>query len=200
MLKYLTGLFQSPNDTWQNVHDQALSVREVYMPYLVLLAAVPAVCIFLGGSQVGWTIGSGDITRLTVSSALFVGIATYLALLVGIFCLGYAIQWMSKTYGVEPSLGTCVAFAALIISPLMIAGAVALYPSLWVYMLVFLAALGYSVYLLYGGLPIVLGISQEQGFVYSSAILTVGLVMFVALLGTTVVVWVSGAGPVFIRG
>jgi len=164
MLKYLKGLFQSPGDTWQNVHDQSLSIKEVYVPYLVLLAAIPAVCIFLGGSQVGWTIGDGDATRLTVGSAAFVGIATYFALLVGIFLLGYSIHWMSKTYG-----------------------------------LVFLVALAYSVYLLYGGLPIVLGITQEQGFVYSSAILTVGLVMFVALLGTTVVVWSNGLGPVYVR-
>ncbi len=200
MLKYLAGLFQSPSNTWQDVHEQTISVREVYVPFLAFLAAIPAVSIFFGGSQIGWTIGSGDPTRLTTGSALFVGVATYFALLVGIFCLGYAIQWMSKTYGVEPKLGTCVGFAALIISPLMIAGAVALYPSLWIYMVVFLVALAYSVYLLYGGLPIVLGISQEQGFVYSSAILTVGLVMFVALLGTTVVVWLSGVGPVFVRG
>jgi len=199
MLKYLTGLFQNPNDTWQSVHDQTISIREVYVPYLVLLAAIPAICIFLGGSQVGWTIGSGDTTRLTAASAMFVGVATYLALLVGIFLLGYSIHWMSKTYGVEPKLGTCVGFAALVISPMMLAGVVAIYPSLWIYMMVFLVALAFSVYLLYGGLPIVLGISQEQGFVYSSAILTVGLVMFVALLGTTVVVWANGLGPVYIR-
>ncbi|MGB0865547.1 MAG: Yip1 family protein [Granulosicoccaceae bacterium] len=199
MLKYLKGLFQSPGDTWQNVHDQSLSIKEVYVPYLVLLAAIPAVCIFLGGSQVGWTIGDGDATRLTVGSAAFVGIATYFALLVGIFLLGYSIHWMSKTYGVEPSLDKCVAFAALVISPMMLAGVIAVYPSLWIYMLVFLVALAYSVYLLYGGLPIVLGITQEQGFVYSSAILTVGLVMFVALLGTTVVVWSNGLGPVYVR-
>lgn len=199
MLKYMTGLFQSPSNTWQTVHDEAISIRDVYVPYLVLLAAIPAVCIFLGGSQVGWAIGSGDTTRLTASSAMFVGVATYFALLVGIFLLGYSIQWMSKTYGVEPKLGTCVGFAALVISPMMLAGIVAIYPSLWIYMLVFLVALSYSVYLLYGGLPIVLGISSEQGFVYSSAILTVGLVMFVALLGTTVVVWSNGMGPVFVR-
>lgn len=199
MLKYFAGLFQNPRDTWQSVHDQSLSIKDVYVPYLVLLAAIPAVCIFLGGSQVGWAIGDGDTTRLTTGSALMVGVATYTALLVGIFVLGYAIQWMSKTYGVEPQLGTCVAFAALIISPMMLAGVVAIYPSLWIYMLVFLVALAFSVYLLYGGLPIVLGITQEQGFVYSSAILTVGLVMFVALLGTTVVVWSNGMGPVYVR-
>lgn len=199
MLKYLAGLFQSPRATWQNVHDQSVSIREVYLPYLMFLAAIPAVCIFFGGSQVGWSIGDGDATRLTVGSAAFVGVATYFALLVGIFLLGYSIQWMSKTYGVEPSLGKCVGFAALVISPMMLAGAIAVYPSLWIYMLVFLVALTYSVYLLYGGLPIVLGITPEQGFVYSSAILTVGLVMFVALLGTTVVVWSNGLGPVFVR-
>lgn len=199
MLKYLAGLFQSPSDTWQSVHDQSLSIKDVYVPYLVLLAAIPAICIFLGGSQVGWAIGDGDTTRLTTGSALMVGVATYAALLVGIFVLGFSIQWMSKTYGVEPKLGTCVAFAALIISPMMLAGVVAIYPSLWIYMVVFLVALAFSVYLLYGGLPIVLGITQEQGFVYSSAILTVGLVMFVALLGTTVVVWSNGMGPVYVR-
>jgi len=92
-------------------------------------------------------------------------------------------------------------YCALLIGtfPMMFAGVVALIPSLWLYMIVFLVALAYTVYLLYGGLPVVLGISAERGFVYSSAILTVGLVMFVALLAITVLVWSFGLGPVFIR-
>lgn len=200
MLNYLAGVYFHPRNTWEQIHKRTMGVAEVYLPCLALLAAVPALAIYFGASHIGWTIGNSDPIRLTTTSAFFAAAATYCALLIGTFVLGHAIRWMSHTYGVKNlRLGTSVCFAAIVLSPMMFAGVVALIPSLWLYMIVFLVALAYTVYLLYGGLPVVLGISAERGFVYSSAILTVGLVMFVALLAITVLVWSFGLGPVFIR-
>jgi hypothetical protein len=45
--------------------------------------------------------------------------------------------------------------------------------------------------------PIVMGISAERGFLFSSAVLAVGLVALVGLLASTVVLWSYGLGPSF---
>src|SRR6187431_2944396 len=47
----------------------------------------------------------------------------------------------------------------------------------------------YTVYLLYSGLHIFMKIPEDEGFVYASSILTIGLVMFVALMAITVLIW-----------
>jgi hypothetical protein len=47
--------------------------------------------------------------------------------------------------------------------------------------------------------PIMMGISEDRGFLFSSAVLAVGLVAFVALLATTAILWGMGLEPQFTR-
>jgi len=42
-------------------------------------------------------------------------------------------------------------------------------------------------------------ILADKGFMFASAVLTVGLVMFVALLAISVVIWSMGIGPVYVN-
>ena len=37
----------------------------------------------------------------------------------------------------------------------------------------------------------------EQGFIYASSVVTVGLVLLVCVLAATAILWGSGFGPVF---
>ena len=72
-----------------------------------------------------------------------------------------------------------------------------LYPVLWLNMLVGLPALAYTVYLLYSGVPVMMGISKERGFLFASAVLAVGPVMLVGGAGGERDPWGIGVGPVF---
>lgn len=65
-------------------------------------------------------------------------------------------------------------------------------------MAVGIAAIAYAVYLLYQGLPILMKIPEERGFMFASSVLTVGLVMFVGLLAISVVIWSMGIGPQYV--
>ncbi len=57
------------------------------------------------------------------------------------------------------------------------------------------AAVCYTVYLLYVGLPTFMNIASEEGFMFSSSVLSVGLVVLVAIMAFTVVLWGIGIGP-----
>jgi hypothetical protein len=63
---------------------------------------------------------------------------------------------------------------------------------------VFILAACYSVYLIYEGIPILMNIPKERGFIYASSVLTIGLVLAVVVLVAAVIVWSSGMGPVYI--
>ena len=80
---------------------------------------------------------------------------------------------------------------------MMLAGIILLYPQLWVVASVFIVAACYSVYLIYEGIPILMNIPKERGFIYASSVITVGLVLAVVVLVATVIVWGSGFGPVY---
>lgn len=52
-------------------------------------------------------------------------------------------------------------------------------------------------YLIYEGVPILMSLDKDRAFMYSSSIVTVGLVLMVTAMIATVIIWGMGLGPVF---
>ena len=196
MVSNVFGIIFSPTETWSRIGEQSKTSNWALL-HILILAAIPAVAGYYGAVHIGWTIGDSPTRYMTQDSALKVFIPSYFAQIAVILILGHAIQWMAQTYGSRPDRRQSLALAAYSATPLFLAGFAALYPSLWLFMLAGLAAIGYSVYLLYAGVPIVMQISSEQGFVFSSAILTIGLVMLMGLMVVTVLAWSFGLTPIF---
>lgn len=180
-----------PKDEWKSIRDERCTIGKCYCSHVLLLAALPAIAYFIGTSQVGWVIGAKSV-RLSTESALQIAGLTYLTMLVGVFAMGKAIHWMSQTYGATQNLPQSIALAAYTATPLFLTGIMLIYPILWLNLLIGLMALAYTIYLLYIGLPIMMKISQERGFLFASAVMGVGLVMLVAVLAATVVLWDMG--------
>ncbi len=202
VLTHVLGIFTNPTRQFEEIRDKDCTVKNCYMSHVLILAAIPAIAGFIGATQIGWTPGasSQSAAKLTVGSALQMCLAAYFAALAGIYIIGRSVHWMASTYGIEnPDEGKCIMMVAYVATPMLVAGVLGLFPSLWLYMTGLLAAIAYSTYLLYTGLPVVLGLPSDRGFFFSSAVLTVVLVVFVGILIATVVLWGFGLGPEFIR-
>jgi hypothetical protein len=197
VLKHIWGLFVNPKREWVSIRDDECTLGKCYAVHVMILAAIPAISGFIGTTQFGWQIGAGDPVKLTLESAGMISILYYLAMLVGVFAIGWMIHWMGGTYGVDVPLSQCVVLAAYTATPLFLIGIMELYPVLWVNLVVGIVALAYTVYLLYSGVPIMMDISEDRGFLFSSAVLAVGLVAFVALLAVTAILWGMGLEPQF---
>jgi hypothetical protein len=197
IFKHIVGLFTNPKREWEAIRDDKCTIGKCYAMHVLILAAIPAVSGFIGTTQIGWQIGAGDPIKLTTQSALIIALLYYLAMLVGVFSMGWMIHWMGNTYGTDASLSQSVVLAAYTATPLFLIGIMELYPVLWLNMVIGLPALAYTVYLLYTGLPIMMGVSEDRGFLFSSAVLAVGLVAFVALLVVTALLWGFGLEPAF---
>jgi len=195
LIKYLLGLLLNPKAGWKAIRQQDKSIAACYLELVIFLALIPPFAGFYGTTQIGWQLGWQEPVKLTVVSALVISILYYFAILLAVFAVGKGIHWMANTYGASPTLAECVKLAAFTATPLLLIGIVQFYPVLWVNFLAGLPALAYTVYLLYTGVPIIMGISAERGFLFSSAVLTFGLVAFVALLVFTVILWGFGFGP-----
>ena len=111
--------------------------------------------------------------------------------------IGFFIHWMSDTYGAESSLTRGIVIAGLTATPLFIAGLVGFYPLLWLDLLIGVAAVSWSVYLMYLGIPIVMNIPEERGFLFSSAVLAIAMVILICLMVGSVILWDFGAAPAF---
>ena len=196
-LQHIIGLFTDPANQWVKIRDQHKMQGKSSVAHIFILALIPAVSGYIGTTQVGWRIGVGDPIKITGDSGLAIAIIYYLALLVGIFTIGWVIHLLGKAYELEKPLPLCIALAAYTATPLFLIGIMQVYPVLWLNMLIGLPALAYTVFLLYSGLPIVMEIPPEKGFLYSSAVLAVGLIALVSLLAMTALLWGMGLQPVF---
>jgi hypothetical protein len=196
LLRHIWGLFASPVNEWRAIRDRNISANIAFI-YALLLAAIPAVCGFVGTTQHGWEVGGGVQVSLTTQSAAVIAVLYYLVLLAAVFSVGWMIRWMGETYGAMQPFTRCLVLAVFIPVPLFLAGFFQLYPVLWLNLIVGIPALSYTVFLLYIGIPIMMEIPQERGFLFASAVLAFGLIGLVGVLAVTVLLWGIGIGPVF---
>ncbi len=124
-------------------------------------------------------------------------VGMYVGLIAGVFVLAYLVYWMSKTFDAKPSYTQALELAAYTATPLFMVGVAVLIPVLWFIMVIGLIGLSYSVYLLYTGVPILMNIPEEKGFIYASSVVTAGLVLLVALMTSSIILWSIGFGPAY---
>ena len=198
MIQHTFGLLVRPSAQWRTVADLPESSFKTLVLYPCFLAILPAVAWFYGTSQVGWTVGEhGETIKLTTQSARQICILFYLTMVACVAIIGFFIHWMSDTYGAESSLTRGIVIAGLTATPLFIAGLVGFYPLLWLDLLVGVAAVSWSVYLMYLGIPIIMKIPEERGFLFSSAVIAMSLVILICLMVGSVILWDFGAAPAF---
>lgn len=198
MIQHGLALLVQPHTAWQRVAQLPSASFNKLALFPLIMALLPAVAWYYGTSRIGWTVGSSeDAIRLTESSAFEISVLFYFVMIGSIAIIGYFIHWMSETYGANSSLIKGIVIAGLTCSPLFLTGLVGFYPLLWVDLLIGVVALSWATYLLYLGIPIVMNIPEERGFLFSSAIIAIALVIFVGILVVTVILWEYGFAPEF---
>jgi len=192
-LQHLMGVLYHPKKEWRAIESEHYTATHIFLAQISVLALIPAVSLFIGTTQIGWSISGGEYVKLSVASALPAAIAFYFAMWVGVGFIAWTIHWMEKTYGGKVGMDECVALTVFTATPLFLAGLSGLYPVLWFNVAVGLAAVCYSVYLLYSGVPEIMHIPEDRAFFFSTSILTVGLCVLVGMIATSVIVWVEMA-------
>lgn len=204
LLTHTFGMLFRPHAEWDVIRKENSSPSQVYIAYVGILALISPICAYISTTMFGWEVTEGRVIKLSASSSLQLNILTYGAMLFGVFALGWMIDWMAKTYGGEEHTklggGQGMALTAYASTPLFLAGFALLYPVPWVNMMIFLAAAAYSGYLIYSGIPIMMGIDKDRAVMFGGAILTVALVMLVSTRVGSVIIWSLGFGPEYISG
>jgi hypothetical protein len=194
-LQHMFGLMYHPKSEWDSIKREDHSLGHIYLTHLLFFAAIPPFALLVGTTQVGWSFVGKEFYYLSFESALPLAGAFYLALLAGMFFIAYTTYWMERTFGAEASLERCLLFTTFTSTPMFLSGIIGLIPILWLDVFVVMAAVSYTVYLLYAGVPIFMNIPEERGFIFASSILTVGLCGLVGMMAATVIIWGMGFAP-----
>ena len=192
-------LLTRPHLAWTAISQDEERNSANYLPYLLLFSLLPAVCLFIGTHWVGWSLVDEERIRLEVASALQLSGLLYLATLVGVFIMGYLLRYMSRTFEARPTFNQCIGFIAYACTPFFIAGIAALYPTRWLAISVLLLACAHAAYLIYVGLPRFMRIDNQQGFLYASSMIGVGLLVIVTILVSMILFWTYTLEPEYQR-
>lgn len=196
ILNHIWGLYAHPLDEWKTIDAKRESIVNS-ITHILFVAILPCLAAYYASAHMGWGVGARESIYLTQSSAIWLGVAMYVGILGATFALAYLVYWMAKTFGADPSFTQSLELAAYTATPVIMSGIAALYPELWFVALIFLAGVAYSVYLLYAGIPVLMHIPEERGFLYASSVVTAGLILMVILMVTTAILWTNGFGPQF---
>lgn len=169
-----------PGPTWVTVEQEATDWQKLYVPYMVVLAAIPAVASFIYWSVLGVG-GFGFSMRLPIATGLGLAISHYVMTLVMVFLWGWLISQLANTFGGQPNLMNGVKLTVYASTPSMLAGIFMAIPGLSL-----LSVLGsfYSLYLIYLGLPVLMKNPAEKSIPYLVVAALVGIVGAV-LIGMT---------------
>ncbi len=184
----------SPNAVFQAVAAESPPANRVFFRFAVWLGLLPPLFAYFGTMQFGWRLGVEPV-YLPQATVLAICTAYFVALLLGFLSSAMIARWMAATYDASQSLGRCLALMAIVGAPLAVGSVVHLYPHAFLNMLVLVPVLIWCMYLLYRGLPVVLGTGPNRGMLMASALIAYLLVALVSLLGITVALWGSGIGP-----
>lgn len=163
------AILTTPKTEWAIIAAETTDVASIYRSYIVILAAIPAVCSAVGMLVFGFPIGG----RPGLMFAMSVAVATYVTALVGPLVAAFVIDRLAPKFQSSGGPVQALKMVAYASTPVWVAGVVNLVPALGP--LVILAAL-YAVYLFYLGLPPVMKTPLEQ------------VVPFMAVAALTIVV------------
>ena len=193
MIQHIPGLLFNPDREWRKLEPSA--DRSANLLYAVLMALIPAAAWYHGTTAVGWQVGEGDTIRLTAGSAMELIVLFYAAMVASVVAIGYFIHWMADNYGARSSLMHGITVAGFTATPLFLTGAIGVFPALSIALPLGIVGLGWSLWLLFTGIPVVMHVPRERGFLFSSAVVAVCLVILIAIMCGSVILWDMGFAP-----
>lgn len=157
------NILSKPAQEWPVIASEATDVPALYKEYIVPLAAIPAICGFLGMTLIGVTVPLVGQIRTPMVSGLAGMIVGYVLSLVGIFLAAFIVDKLAPSFQSSGGMVQALKMVAYASTPSWVAGVLQLIPLLGALALV--AAL-YGVYLFYLGLPSVMRTPPDKVIPY----------------------------------
>lgn len=170
------NIILKPKEAWAAIDTEPATVQSIYVPYVVLLAAIGPVAQLIGGQVFGY--GAFGITfRPSLGSALVSALLSYGLALASIFVLSLIIDALAPNFGGQKSQVQALKVAAYSATAGWLAGIFGLIPALAI-----LGILGlYGLYLLYLGLPILMKVPEDKAAGYTIVVVIAAVVIFLII-------------------
>jgi hypothetical protein len=179
----------SPKTEWEVIAAEESSVKSIYLEYLVVLAAIPAVAAFIGMSLIGISV-FGMQVRVPFISGIVQLVLSYGLSLLGIYLLGLVIDALASSFQAQKNPLNAFKLAAYSMTPSMLAGVLSILPALSP--LALLAGL-YGIYVLFLGIPTLMKAPQDKAIPYTAVAVVCAIVINLVVGGIAGIAVRTGA-------
>ena len=178
----------SPKSEWEVVKSDKDTAHQHVMKYVLPLALISAVAIFIGVGLIGYRVLGYRIQ--SVSGGLAQAIMSLASILIGVYLSGFVIHKLAPTFDTTVSLDKAVKLVGFSYTAILLAGVLNIFPPL-----AFLTFLGglYSLYILYIGFKPMTNVSDEKSTSYF-------IVSLLVIVGVYVIIGVVLAGIIGVLG
>lgn len=169
----VTRILKQPKQEWPVIEAEPTDIATVYKSYVIPLAAIPAVCLFIGYVVFGMPF-LGRNFGFALRAAAF----QYISTLVNVFLCAFIISKLAPTFASRDDQTQAVKLVAYASTPVWIAGVLYLVPLLALFII--FAAL-YAIYLFYLGLPVLMKTPADKVVPYILVSLVVIIVIYIVV-------------------
>ncbi len=183
------NILTKPAQEWPVIAAEPKDIAGLYRNYIVLLAAIPAVCGFIGRCFIGVSFGYYGTYRVGIASGLVWAVLQYVMTLVGVYVAAFVVAKLAPSFQSEPDVAQATKLVAYSMTPAWIASVLMIIPMLG--LLVSLASL-YGLYLMYLGLGPVMKTPEDKKIIY--LVVSAVVVILVYVIVGVIVAAVVGTG------
>lgn len=179
LITRVKSILLSPKTEWPVVAAEPDTAIGIYTGYILLLAALPALCQFLKLAVFGYSVPFLGTMHVGTAFALEAAIRIYLSSLISCYVVALIVNALAPTFGGQKDSVQALKVVAYSYTASWIAGIAVLLPALG--FLIMLVGLIYGIYLLYLGLPPTMKCPPEKAGAYTAVTLICAILIGVLL-------------------
>lgn len=192
------NILLKPQAEWDRIAGEPADVNKIYLGYVLPLAALSAICAFIGLSLIGVS-AFGVSVKVPLVSGLVGAVIQVVMALVGVYVLAIITNALAPNFGSQQDMGQAHKLAAYGSTASFIAGVFSIFPPL-----AMLGILGlYSLVLMYIGLPRLMKTPEDKRIGYLATIIIIAIVLSIVIgviVGTARSALGGGVAPGFVVG
>lgn len=167
LVERVKSILLTPKTEWPAIEREPGDVNYLFINYVAILAAIPAVCGFIGSL----------VARLPIGAALAFAVLNYVLTFVGVYIMALIIDALAPTFGGQKNSANALKLASYFPTPFWLVGVFSVIPGLR-----FLGILGlYGLYLLWTGLSPLMRSPEDKSLVYAAAVIVCAIILWFAI-------------------
>jgi hypothetical protein len=181
------AIILTPKTEWRTIESEPGDPAYLFRNYVAILAAIPAVCGFIGMSIVGMRMPMVGTYRVGIVGGLAAAIVHYILTFVMVYVIAMITDALAPTFGGTRSQPNALKLIVYAMTPVWLVGVFSLIPGLRI-----LGILGlYGLYLFWLGLPTLMKAPDDKSVPYAASVVVCGIVA--SLVVAAIIHWITWA-------